>query len=240
MSSANPYASFGTPAAFAEPSARASFIRKTYTHLFMAIAAFVCLETLLFSSGIAESLVLQMMSFRWSWLLLMLGFVVVSWVAESWASKSSSPGMAYLGLFLFVVAEAIVFVPILYLAQRFEADGARPIILPAAALTLTVFGALTAVVLITAKDFSFLRTILYLGSIIAFGLLICSFFFPLNLGIWFTVAMIALACGYILYDTSNVLHHYHTEQYCAASLKLFADVALLFWYILRLFMRSRD
>jgi FtsH-binding integral membrane protein len=53
--------------------------------------------------------------------------------------------------------------------------------------------------------------------------------------------MIALAAGFIVYDTSNVMHHYGTDQHVAASLELFASVALLFWYILRLFMAtSRD
>jgi FtsH-binding integral membrane protein len=48
--------------------------------------------------------------------------------------------------------------------------------------------------------------------------------------------MVVLASGYILYHTSNVLHHYGTEQYVAAALALFASVALLFWYVLQLFM----
>ena len=56
------------------------------------------------------------------------------------------------------------------------------------------------------------------------------------------LAMIGFACGYILYDTSNILHHYRTDQHVAASLALFASVALLFWYVLRLLMAlsSRD
>jgi FtsH-binding integral membrane protein len=56
------------------------------------------------------------------------------------------------------------------------------------------------------------------------------------LGNLFTIALIVLACGYILYDTSNVLYHYRIGQHVAASLALFASVALLFWYILRLVM----
>ena len=52
--------------------------------------------------------------------------------------------------------------------------------------------------------------------------------------------MIALASGYILYDTSNVLHHYREDQYVAAAIELFADVALMFWYILQIFVMSRD
>jgi FtsH-binding integral membrane protein len=62
------------------------------------------------------------------------------------------------------------------------------------------------------------------------------------LGIWFSAAMIVFASGYILYDTSNVLHHYRTDQYVAASLALFASVALLFWYVLRIMiaLSNRD
>ena len=48
------------------------------------------------------------------------------------------------------------------------------------------------------------------------------------------LAMVVLASGYILYDTSNILHHYRTNQHVAAALALFASVALLFWYVIRI------
>ena len=51
--------------------------------------------------------------------------------------------------------------------------------------------------------------------------------------------MIALAGGWILYDTSNVMLHFPEDRYVGASLQLFASVALMFWYVLMLFM-SRD
>ena len=54
------------------------------------------------------------------------------------------------------------------------------------------------------------------------------------------IAMIVLACGYILYDTSNILLHYRVGQHVAASLALFASVALLFWYVLQLVMSLRS
>ena len=60
--------------------------------------------------------------------------------------------------------------------------------------------------------------------------------FNFQLGVWFSGAMIGFASMYILYETSNVLHRYRTDQYVAAALALFAAVALLFWYILRLMM----
>jgi len=51
--------------------------------------------------------------------------------------------------------------------------------------------------------------------------------------------MVAFAGTAILYNTSQVLHNYNTKQHVAASLTLFAGIALLFWYILSIFS-SRD
>ena len=92
---------------------------------------------------------------------------------------------------------------------------------------MVLFGGLTAAVFITRKDFSFLRTFLVFGSFAAMGFILIAVLFNFQLGAIFTYAMIALACGYILYDTSNVLHHYRIGQHVAASLALFASVALL-------------
>jgi len=64
--------------------------------------------------------------------------------------------------------------------------------------------------------------------------------FGFELGTWFSVAMIGFAGAAILYDTSNVLHHFPEDRYVGAALQLFASVALMFWYVLRLFMASRD
>jgi hypothetical protein len=95
-------------------------------------------------------------------------------------------------------------------------------------------------VFVTRKDFSFLRKTLFVGGIAAMGLIVVAILTGFSLGPIFTYAMIALACGYILYHTSNVLHHYRIGQHVAAALALFASVALLFWYIIQLFLMSRD
>jgi hypothetical protein len=64
--------------------------------------------------------------------------------------------------------------------------------------------------------------------------------FGFELGTFFSVAMVALAGGSILYDTSNVMLHYPEDRHVAAALELFASVALMFWYVLRLFLSRRD
>ncbi len=232
----NPYLGPGSiMAADAAVDERASFIAKTYAHLCGAVTALVCLEAILLNIPATERLVGAMISGRYSWLIVLGMFMVVSWVAESWARSAVSPTTQYLGLGLYVLAQAIILLPMLYMAKLQD-----PSIIPAAGMaTLGMFGALTAVVFVTRKDFSFLRGILMFGGLAAMGLVVCAIVFQFALGPIFTVAMIALACGYILFHTSNVLHQYRIGQHIAASLSLFASVALLFWYVLRLFM-SRD
>jgi FtsH-binding integral membrane protein len=103
-------------------------------------------------------------------------------------------------------------------------------------LTLLLFAGLTAVVFTTRKDFSFMGSILKIGGFIAIGLIVCGAIFGFELGLVFSGAMVLLAGGAILYDTSKILLHYRTDQHVGAALELFASVALLFWYVLRIVM----
>ena len=172
---------------------------------------------------------------RGGWLIVMVAFMGVAWLANYWAMSSTSVGLQYAGLGLYVAVQSIIFAPLLYLAQKPEIGG--PNVIPTAGLiTLVMFAGLTVAVFVTGHDFSFLRTALIIGGFASIGFILCGALFGFAMGNLFMVAMIVLACGYILYDTSNVLHHYRIGQHVAASLALFASVALLFWYILQLVM----
>lgn len=234
--SENPYQSpvWGRLAVNAEADERADFIRKTYMHLAGAVLAFVGIEAVLLSMPFVPQLVNAMIGQQFSWLIVMGLFVGISFLAENWARSATSTAMQYAGLGLYVVAEAIVFVPILYIASQF---GPPNVIPQAGMITAVMFGALTLIVALTGHDFSYLRGILMIGGLAGLGVVLWAVFFRQQLGIPFSIAMIALACGYILYDTSNVMRHYRIGQHVAASLALFASVALLFWYILRLLMQ---
>lgn len=217
----------------ARPSDRALFIQKTYTHLAGAVLAFIALEVIFFNTGIAEGISKFVFSSKFSWLAILGGFALLGWLARELAAKANDVNTQYVGLGIYVLGEALIFTPLLYIATKF----ATPEVLPSAAiLTLVLFGGLTTVVFTTKKDFSFLGAILKIGGFIALGLIVCSVIFGFNLGIFFSGAMVIFAAGAILYDTSNVLHHYSTDQYVAASLELFASVAVLFWYILQIFL----
>lgn len=217
------------------PTERAAFIRKTYAHLAVAILAFIALETLLINSPLALPLLQLMFGGRMSWLIVLGAFMGVSWLANSWARSDTSQAMQYLGLGLYIVAETVIFLPLLYIAN----DKFPGAIESAAVVTLGLFAALTAIVFMTRKDFTFLAPILTIAGFVALGVIVCSLLFGFNLGIVFSAVMVLFAAGAILYDTSNVLHNYRPNQYVAASLSLFASVALLFWYILRIFMSGR-
>jgi uncharacterized protein len=224
----------GTAVADSMADERATFIRKTYLHLAGAIAAFAGLEVYLLKSPLAGEMIKFISSNRYGWLGVLGAFIIVGWLARSLAYRVQSQGLQYVGLAIYTCAEAVIFVPLLWLAVNYS----EPSVLPnALLLTGVMFLGLTVFAFTTRKDFSFLRGILTVGGFIALGLIAGGTIFGFDLGLAFSVGMVGLASASILYDTSKIIHHYGTDQYVAASLELFASVALLFWYILRILMR---
>ena len=165
------------------------------------------------------------------------GFALATNYAERLALGTTDRNKQYLALGIFVIAEAFIFLPMLLIATQMV--GGEVILNQAVIMTLALFTGLSITVLVTKKDFSFLKSILTIGFFIALGLIIAGVIFGFELGLWFSVGMVALAAGSILYQTSNMVHKYREEQYVGAALGLFASLMLLFWYILRIFM-SRD
>jgi len=222
---------YAVPVSSADEGARAAFIRKTYQHLAFAILGFAGMEFLLIDSSLASAMAARMTG-GFSWLIVLGAFMGVSWIANRWALSSTSRQMQYAGLITFVVAESVIFLPLLFIARTYDAN-----IIPMAGIfTLFLFGALTYTAFTSGKDFSFLGGPLKIGGTVAIGVIVASMIFGFSLGILFSAAMILFAGGAILYDTSNVIRHYNTDQHVAAALSLFASVALLFWYIIQFFM----
>lgn len=229
----NPYAVFSRVAAEAGVDERVAFLRRTYLHLGAAVFAFAGLSAVLLNLPGIDGLMMRLFEAgRIGWLAVLVGFIAAAWVADHWARSATSPGLQYAGLSLYVVAQAVLFVPLLFIADRFYENAIET----AALITLVVFGGLTTVVFATRQDFSFLRNVLWIGSFAALAVIIASLLFGFELGLLFVGAMILLAAGYIVYDTSNILYHYRTDQHVSAALALFASVMLMFWYVLRLVM----
>jgi uncharacterized protein len=211
---------------------RAQFITRTYQHLLGAILAFTGIEIFLFQSGLAYPIAQAMLSV--SWLLVLGGFMVAGWLFSGMAQKATTPAGQYMALGGYVLAQAIIFVPLLAIAE-YTAPGA---IQSAALATLLGFSGLTAVAMFSGKDFTFMGSMLRWGGVAALVLIVCGVVFGFHLGVFFSVAMVALAGGAILYETSQILYQYPEDKHVAASLSLFASVALMFWYMLRIFSRD--
>ncbi len=218
---------------------RAQFILRTYAHLLCAVMTFAVLEVLFFVSGISPKLGAAVMrGGPLVWLGVLGGFMVSGWFATRVAHTAQSQRAQYAGLFGYVLIEALLFCPLLF----FAALVAPTAIGIAALVTIAGFVALTTIVFTTRKDFSFLGAVLRWGGLVAMLMIAGGAVFGFNLGLYFSAGMVALAGGMILYDTSNVLLHYPKDRYVGASLQLFASLALLFWYVLRIAisLTSRD
>ena len=220
----------------ATPNERQKFIKNTYIHLAGAVAVFIVVEFILFQLGIAEALTSFIAGNRFGWLMILGGFSLLGWMSRSLVTEADNVNKQYAGLGAYIVGEALIFAPILYIAASY-APGVIPM---AAILTLMMFVGITTVAFTSGQDFSFLGNFLRIGGFIALGLIICSVLFGFTLGLIFSAVMIVFASAAILYTTSNIIHRYATHQYVAASLELFASVALLFYYILMTLLRSRN
>src|SRR5688572_19317996 len=93
----------GEVAAAAPVSERIAFIRRVYAHLAVAILAFVGIEALLLSSGIADKLLAQLFVQPAAWIALMVLFIGGGYAAQYMARSTASVGVQYAGLALYVL-----------------------------------------------------------------------------------------------------------------------------------------
>ncbi|ROH99569.1 Bax inhibitor-1/YccA family protein [Chryseobacterium daecheongense] len=215
---------------------KADFYKKVYLHVALAVLAFIGVETVLINIVPVEIISL-MFAQKYTWLLIIGVFWLASILANKW-SLSQSRSTQYMGLGFYILLEAVIFLPLLYIAVGYSGGGTM--IFQAAMLTIAMFAGLSAVAFTSKKDFSFLRNIIIIGGFISIGLIVAGAIFGFNLGLWFSVGMVILASASILYETNKLKDTYTTGQYVGASLQLFASIMLLFWYILRILMSRRS
>ena len=211
---------------YSTESERAAFYRKTYTHVALAILAFILVEMALLHLVPVELIEAMFGG----------GFWLGSVMAAKW-SHSLNKNTQYLGLGFYVLLESIIFLPLIYIALAYVGT---EVLWQAAIITLSLFAGLTAVVFMTRLDFSFLRSVLIIGGFLSLGLIVAGALFGFELGLWFSIGMVVLAAGGILYETYAIKNEYTTDQYVGAALQLFASVMLLFWYVLRILLSRKN
>lgn len=216
-------------------SIQKSFLIKTYFHLLLATGIFAVSLYYILTTQVVLNVLFSLYTLPFAGLIILASIIGISFVATFLVNTQSKP-LQYIGLVIYPIMESILFVPLIL---SFVGRSAYSSLLNASWLTFLVFGLLTAVVFVTKPDLGFLSKFLGFASISAIVLIVLSLIFGFALGTWFSIAMIMLAAGYILYQTSEMLENYSSEGYVGAALSLFASVAMLFFYILRLF-GSRD
>lgn len=218
---------------------RAAFLVRVYQHVLAAVAAFGLFEVLLFTTGAAERLYDFFFGSGGRWLMMLAAFMVGQWFVGRAAADTQNPARQYGALVGTSVIYSLLFAPFLFYVYNVADSGAT--IGAAAVVTATGFCLLSVVGFVTRKDLSFLRPIVMWGFAAAMLLIIGGVFFGFNLGVWFSVAMIALSGAAILWETQTIVRHYPQDAYVVAAVGLFGSLMTMFWYVLRLFMQlSRD
>ncbi|MDR6155966.1 FtsH-binding integral membrane protein [Acidovorax delafieldii] len=214
------------------PMERRDFIVSTYKHLGVAMLAFVVLSAVLMVSGLSTAAAKMLMASgsKFLWLGVMGAFMLVGWLASHLADNTDNPQTQLMGLGLYVLAEGLIFAPMFGIAQLLVpgAIGA------AAFITLLLVAALTWTAFSSKTDFSFLGGILKVAGLVALGTIIAGAIFGFKLGIWFSGLMVLFAGACVLYDTSRIIHDYPADRPAGAALHLFASIALMLWYVLRI------
>lgn len=216
---------------------RLAFLRKVYSLFGAAIAVWMGTAAVIASNDAWSQSILGLFSGNPLGLLVLIfgGMFLLRATAKSFP-------MNLVGLGIFAVMYGAWTGPIVWAyAQAF---GGYLIVAKAFILTLSVFGGLTGYVLLTKRDFSFMRGGLMIAGGLAFGMIILSVFFGVAetfvSSTGFAAAMVLLMAGFTLYDTSNIVRHYPSNMAATAAATIFADFVLMFLWILRALGGNRD
>ncbi|MEY4272588.1 MAG: hypothetical protein RL250_1454, partial [Verrucomicrobiota bacterium] len=224
----------------APASDRVAFFKRTYLHVAGAFAAFGALLYAFFTTGVAAAIMKGFGSLLNSMggfgvLVVMLMFWAGTYVAQKLAENRASRPSQYLGLGLYVVLEAIIFVPLIVMVAIKTHGNPGEVLIPACAVTAALVAGLTVAVFTMGVDFSFLRVAIVIGSICALGIILVAAFTDSQLGNWFSIIMILLMATVILYQTQVIKDSCETDQHVLAAFILFSAFVTLLFYVIRLF-----
>ncbi|MEJ7615880.1 MAG: Bax inhibitor-1/YccA family protein [Pyrinomonadaceae bacterium] len=215
-------------AAQASIAERMSFVRKVYALFFAGILFAVGGVALAFT---VPRLMVTVGSHPWITLFVMIGAVFGAQAVRH------APVVNLLALFGFTALTGVIISPIIALYTQSNPAS----ILQAGVLTVGIFGGLTAYVFISKRDFSFLRGMVTTGLIVVIlaGLLNVLVVGSSALAFAVSAATLLLFAGFVLYDTSNIIRRYPTNEYVAGALSLYLDALNIFLSLLRLLNSDR-
>jgi FtsH-binding integral membrane protein len=213
---------------------RLGFLRKTYGWLTGQIIAVAALTSLFMQSEAIVNAALNLI--YGNILIYILLFMGLSFITRKMLEGHKPMNVQVAGAALWVVFLSALCTPLCYFVIE-AGHGAK--ITQAVIMTTGVFAGLTTYVLVTKKDFSWARSIIFIASWTLLGVGVVLAFGGGVSGIWYSALWVGLLSLWTLYDTSQVLHHRGVNEYVAASVDLLLDFVFLFIHILMLLM-NRD
>jgi len=214
----------------AEPKIIGAFLKKVYSLFFFGIVIFAGVAALSTSFFIKKPELISKL-----WLGALIGWMVLSFLV---GRMLVNPKRGFLALVLFAIGEGVIFGPLLALA--YYVSGGWTIVGQAIILTVLVFGGLTAYVLITKEDFTFLGGFLSIVGVFLIGVVLLTwiFGFPSGniFGILIPAVFVLFFSLYVLYDTSVIMRKLPQEYAAAGAAMLFLDFAGLLYYIIILLL----
>ena len=213
-----------TPAASVTTTDRLVFIKKVYSLLAMSMGT-AAIGAYLGSGPLLLLVAPNMMLF----FILQIALIFFA----SFAARR--PGLNMVALFSFTTVSGLTLGPLLY-------QVGPSIAAEAFALTAITFAGLSLYVVYSKKDFSFMSGFLMTGLIVVIvgGLLNMFFIQSGMMHFMMSGASVLLFSGFILYDTSNILRYYGTDEYVSATLALYLDILNLFIALLSILGIMRD
>ncbi len=114
------------------------------------------------------------------------------------------------------------------------------LIMQAMGATALIFFSLSAYVLTTKKNFSFMGGFLMVGLIVALVAILANLFLQIPaMHLAINAVVVLLMSGFILYDTSNIIHGGETN-YLRATVSLYLNILNIFTNLLSLLGASDD
>lgn len=209
-------------AAVASVSERMGFIRKVYALFFVGILFAI--------GGVALGFVYPPLMVAVAQHPFIALLVLIVGVIGAQAVRHV-PGLNLLAFFGFTALSGAIMSPLLYIVSLTNPNS----IWQAGILTVGIFGGLTAYVFISKRDFSFMRGMVTTGLIVVvLAVLLNMFIASTALGFAVAVASLLLFSGFVLYDTSNIIRRYPTNEYIAGAMDLYLDAFNIFLALLRI------
>ncbi len=205
---------------------RLNFLKKVYS-LFFASILFACGGAYMGMTTMAPTIANNYFLF----FILEIGLIFFAMAVRQ------KEGLNLLALFSFAMLSGMLPGPYMALLAQ-----TQPGVIPQAfIMTVGIFGGLTMYVFTTKKDFNFMGGFLFVGLIAIILAGVVNIFFASS-AVHFAISAcgVLLFSGFILYDTSNIVLRYPSNEYVAGALSLYLDFLNLFIHLLSLLSSFGD